>query len=188
MKIRKTLAWGILLVFLCLSSFIFSQEHYKYAPDYEAEIYFGHISYVDIKNDGQDPVVLGEGKDTPEVAVLNFPLGPGDSILTSPSRRCEIQFDTGTILRLDYDTELKVETILAHSLTQTKKVTNLVLKKGQVYVMYKRYHKQELFQIFTPAAAAKLNHNSVSLIRAVDNGRSDFQVNEGHVNILYGRY
>ena len=187
MKIRKTSIWGILLGFFCLSGIVFSQENYTYAPDRGTEIYFGHISYVDIKNDGMDPMVFGEDL-SPEIAVLNFPLGPGDTIRTSAVRRCEIQFDTGTILRLDYDTELKVETILADSLSKLKNVTNLVLKKGQVYVMYKRYskRKREIFQIITPSAAVKHNHNSVSLIRAGEDGRTDLQVNEGHVNVRYG--
>ena len=185
MKIKKTLVWGFFLVFFCSSGVVFAQENYIYAPDEGTEIYFGHISYVDIKNDGMDPVIFGEDL-SPEIAVLNFPFGPGDTIRTSAVRRCEIQFDTGTIIRLDYDTELKVETILADSLSKLKNVTNLILVKGQVYVMYNRYSRREIFQIITPSAAVKLNHNSVSLIGTGDDGRSDLQVNEGHVNVIYG--
>ena len=185
MKIKTTLMGVVLLVFLCGSGVVFAQENYKYAPDEETDIYFGHISYVDIKNDGKDPVIFGEDL-SQETAVLNFPVGPGDTIRTSAVRRCEVQFDTGTIIRLDYNTELKVETVLADSLSQRKNVTNLVLIKGQVYVMYKRYHRREIFQIITPTAAVKLNHNSVSLIGTGEDGRSELQVNEGHVYVLYG--
>ena len=152
MKIKKTLVWGFFLVFFCSSGVVFAQENYIYAPDEGTEIYFGHISYVDIKNDGMDPVIFGEDL-SPEIAVLNFPFGPGDTIRTSAVRRCEIQFDTGTIIRLDYDTELKVETILADSLSKLKNVTNLILVKGQVYVMYNRYSRREIFQSPTSKAA-----------------------------------
>ena len=108
-------------------------------------------------------------------------MGPGDSVRTSSERRCEIQFDTGTILRLDYDTEVQIETILAPSLTSRKQISNIVLKHGQAYVMYKRYNRPEVFQVFTPNASVKLDHNSVSSIK-VEDGLSQVWVDQGKVN------
>jgi hypothetical protein len=53
------------------------------------DFYFGHISYVEIKNDGKDPVVYREGQARPESALLNLPLGPPEgarsSLITAPS-------------------------------------------------------------------------------------------------------
>src|SRR4030042_248675 len=68
----------------------------------QKDFYYGHISYADLKNDGRDPVVFREGRLTPEIAILNLPLGPGDAIQTTAERRTEIQFDNGTIVRLDF--------------------------------------------------------------------------------------
>jgi len=39
-------------------------------------------------------------------------LGPGDVIQTTAERRIEIQFDNGTIVRLDFDSRLKIETLM----------------------------------------------------------------------------
>ncbi len=149
------------------------------------DFYFGHISYVEIKHDGKDPVVFREGQERPEVALLNLPLGPGDVIQTSDGRRCEVQFDNGTIVRLDYDTELKIETILAPSLSTAKKISNLLLPKGQIYVMYKKYDSLEIFQIITPSAAVKLAHHTIATIRHSKEG-TDIQVERGKAHILYG--
>lgn len=152
----------------------------------QRDFYFGHISYSEIKNDGKDPLVFREGQARPEVAILNLPLGPGDTIKTSDSRRCEIQFDNGTIVRLDLDTGLKIETILAQSLSTAKKMSNLLLAKGQVYVMYNKYSTLEVFQVITPCAAVKLDHNAVALIMLTGEGNTDVQVERGKVNLLYG--
>jgi Family of unknown function (DUF6600)/FecR protein len=150
------------------------------------DFYYGHISYADIKNDGQDPVVFREGHLTPEAAVLNLPLGPGDAVQTTPERRTEIQFDNGTIVRLDVGTRLKIETILAHSLSTDRQISNLVLEKGQVYVMYKRCHSKEIFQVVTPGAAVKLDPNSVVLVRLAGERDTDVQVERGKAFLLYG--
>jgi len=152
----------------------------------QKDFYYGHISYADIKSDGQDPVVFREGRLTPEVAVLNLPLGPGDVILTSAERRTEIQFDNGTIVRLDVGTRLKIETILAQSLSTDRQLSNLVLEKGQVYVMYKRNSSREIFQIVTPRAAVKLDPNSVVLVRLDEERTTDVQVERGKAFLLCG--
>src|SRR5512136_3088973 len=90
-------------------------------------LYFGHISLTEAKAEGQGVKVWREGQSAPENAVLNLPIGPGDTIRTPADARCEIQFDTGTIVRLDFDTELKVETVLARSLSSAAQISNLVL-------------------------------------------------------------
>lgn len=160
-------------------------SNYKLVNGQE-DFYYGHISYADIKNDGQDPVVFRESRVTPETAVLNLPLGPGDVIQTTASRRTEIQFDNGTIVRLDLDSRLKIETVMAQSLSSIKKISNLVLEKGQVYVMYRKYSSLEIFQLVTPGAAVKLDHNSVALIRLAEDGSTDVQVERGKAYLLCG--
>jgi hypothetical protein len=131
-------------------------------------------------------VVFREGRLTPEIAILNLPLGPGDAIQTTAERRTEIQFDNGTIVRLDLNSRLKIETLLAQSLSTAKKISNLVLEKGQVYVMYKKYNSLEIFQVVTPGAAVKLDHNSVALIRLTKEGSTEVQVERGKASLLCG--
>ena len=87
--------------------------------DGPAEFYYGHISFVEAKTGGGGPLIL-RGSGTPEPAVLNAPLGPGDSVRTAAAGRIEIQFDNGTIIRLDADSELGVETILARTLSRER--------------------------------------------------------------------
>jgi hypothetical protein len=182
-KMRK----GIWLVTLCLLVFVGvrGDTHYKYIHSWDADTYFGHIIYPEAKHDGKDAVVLREGLGSPEVADLNLPIAPGDTIRTS-ERRCEIQFDTGTIIRLDRDSELKIETILAQSLSSKTALSNLLLSRGQAYIMYKRYIRKEIFQIITPNAAVKLNHKSVAMIHVKPDGNTDVFVKEGKAHMLFG--
>jgi len=186
MKAKKLVSLGIFILILFLTNFVYSKSHYKYVHSPKTDIYFGHVSYTEVKHDGKDPVVIREGEMEAEVAVLNFPLLPGDTVRTTESRKCEIQFDTGTIIRLDLATELKIETILARSLSSKKKITNFVLNKGQIYIMYKRYNYPEIFQVITPNAAVKINHKTVAMISARKDGSTDIQVKLGKAYVVYG--
>ena len=187
MEHKRTLALCLGLTFLlALPGLSLAGKEYTYAPDPGREIYFGHISYTEIFGDSYDPLVFRPGQAAPEKAVLNLPLAPGDVIQTSAERRCEIQFDSGTLLRLDYNTRIKIETILAQSLSSSKKLSNIVLEKGRIYAMYKRYNRPEIFQVITANAAFKLDHNSVSTIKAGPDLPSDVWVDQGKVHILYG--
>ena len=150
------------------------------------EFYYGHVSLVDIKNDGKDPTVLREGATAAEPAILNLPLGPGDTVFSSSERRCEIQFDNGTVLRLDLNTELKIEALMAQSLSARTKISNLVLRRGRVYVMYKQYNSKEMFQVITANAAVKLNHNAVATVGWGPGQGTDVQVAYGRADVLYG--
>jgi uncharacterized membrane protein YgcG len=180
--------FGIVLLIglvLSLTPLAVAQTNYKVVNGPE-EFYYGHISYVDTKNEGQDPVVYRQGSAKPEAAVLNLPLGPGDTITTSDARRCEIQFDNGTIVRLDYDTELKIETILAKSLSTRQSLSNLVLNKGGIYVMYKQYNSREIFQVVTGNSSIKLKHNTVAMVGIGKDSSTDIQVKYGQAQVLYG--
>ncbi len=175
----------MILALIAFTSVASAEKPYKVVFS-SADLYLGHISYVEIKNDGQDPLIFREGQPVPEPAVLNAPIGPGDVIRTSGIRRCEIQFDTATILRLDTDTELKIETILAQTLSARDRTTNLVLAKGRLYIMYKEFDFRELFQVMTPAAAIKLSQDTVALVKASTDGETELQVKRGKATALYG--
>jgi hypothetical protein len=176
----------ILAVFLsALTPLCAAPSDYTYSADPDHSIYFGHISYVDIREDGFDPVVIREGVAFEEKALLNFPVAPGDTIRTSEKRRCEIQFDTGTIIRMDKSTELKIITVLAPSLSSRYRITNLELSRGRLYLMYKRYNQPEIFELKTPSAAAKIGHGAVVLLE-YDGKESLMQVKRGKSSLIYG--
>ncbi len=188
MKPKKIAAFTIqgLACLVLLSEPAAADNKYNYAPDPQKEIYFGHVSFVEAAGDAFDPVVYRQSGAAPERAVLNFPLGPGDTVQTSAQRRCEIQFDTGTLMRLDTDTRLRIETILAPSLSTGKRISIVFLERGRIFVMYKRYNRPEIFQVVTGNAAFKLDHNSVCFIAAGTDRPSDVWVDQGKVRILYG--
>jgi len=176
------LATGI----FCLCLFGQAESHYQYINYADGDIYFGHISYLDISENGQYPLILREGKSAPEAGVLNFPIAPGDTITTPESVRCEIQFDSGTIVRLDGGTELKIETILAKSLSASVDMTNLVLNRGQLYTMYREYRNTEAFQLIVPNASVLLKHSTQLMLRTSDSGDTEVQVWGGKASVLYG--
>jgi hypothetical protein len=160
-------------------------DHYKVLNG-PKDFYFGHISFVEEAPEGSGPTVRREGSALPEPGVLNLPIGPGDTIRTSSDRRCEIQFDTGTIVRLDFATEVRVETILARSLSSLEELSVLSLAKGRIYVMYKEYGRKEMFQVLTANAAVKMKHNSVSYVTAAADGTTETQVKYGSTRVLFG--
>ena len=180
---------GLCLAGLCvflLPQSLHSDSQYKYTLAQNIDFYFAHISYTEVRKDGNDPLVFREGSAKPELAVLNLPLGPGDTIQTTDKRQCEIQFDTGTLVRMDTNTSLKIETVLAESLSSSKKLTNLVLLDGQIYVMYKRYKRGEVFQVITPNTAIKLDHHSVGYMNVKADGSTDVQIKEGKGHVMFG--
>ena len=186
MKQKKYFPILVFALILLVSQFLHSQSNYQYIHSPKDDVYFGYITYTEVERDGKDPVVIREGIEAPQIAVLNFPLLPGDVIRTSSSRRCEIQLDTGTIIRLDLNTELKIETIMAKSLSTSRKITNFLLNRGEIFIMYKRYNYPEIFQVITPNASAKLNHKTITMIAAREDGSMDIQVKTGKALVLYG--
>lgn len=173
------------LAIIIAASWLGAAEHYKVVNG-PKDFYYGHISYIEPTPEGTGPVVLREGRPEPEAAVLNLPIGPGDTVRTSADRRCEVQFDTGTIVRLDFNTVVRVETILARSLSGLQSISNLALDRGRIYVMYKEYNRGEMFQVLTPNAAVKMKHNSVVIVAAAEDGSTEAQVKYGKARALFG--
>ena len=183
---KEKIRWAAsVFIFFSAASAFGANNAYK-VVDGPKSFYYGHISYSEVRHDGQDPLVFRQASTTPETAVINLPLGPGDIIRTSELRRCEIQFDNGSIVRLDTDTEFRIETILAPSLSSRQMISNLVLERGQIYVMFKEYDSRELFQVLTPIAAVKLAHNSVAMVRTLPDKTTEVQVEQGEARIMFG--
>ena len=183
---QKKAIWVLSIFLLFSASAVFSANNAYKVVDGPKYFYFGHISFSEVQHDEKDPVVFRQGSKTAETALVNLPLGPGDIVRTSDLRRCEIQFDNGSIARLDTDTEFKIETILAPSLSSRNMISNLILGRGQIYFMFKEYDGRELFQVLTPVAAVKLGHNSVAIIRTLPDKTTDVQVEEGEARIMFG--
>lgn len=175
----------LLLMFATQSeSPLFGKEQYINAIKPGMDIYYGHISFID--NPDSPPMIYKEGRTEPETGVLNFPITPGSTIRTGNNGRCEIQFDTGAVLRLDSNSEVTLETVLAQSLSSRKKLTNLALNQGSAYLMYKSYMIRELFQVMTANAALEMSHNSVAMLSVDKDSGTDIEMKEGKAFLLYG--
>jgi hypothetical protein len=143
------------------------------------ESIYGHVSLVE----GNPKIVRTDN--TQEDAVVNLPIAPGDVIATGKGSRCEIQFDNGTVMRLGKNTQLKVITVLAPSLTSRWKITTLELLKGKLYSINQSYNKEK-FQIITPNAAVHLKNNSISTIDIRENDETHFFSDHGKFQVMYG--
>ncbi len=175
-------SWLLPLAGLVAAAPAFAGSNYRYVHLPQDHIYFGHVSYCEPADD-LAYVLRGDAK---EEATLNFPLAPGDSFVTPPGRRCEAQFDTGTIVRLDGDTTLAIETILARALSSRDRLTNLHLSQGRVQLMYRDYDGSELFQVLTPNAAVKLSRAAVVDVALGAGGETHVTVQRGSASLLYG--
>ncbi len=180
--IRKVV-FGVLL--LAAAGGLRAADHYKVVNG-PADFYYGHISYIEAGPEGAVPTVVREGKAEPETAVVNLPIGPGDTVRTTADRRVEIQFDTGTIVRLDFATALRVETVLARSLSRLDELTVMRLDRGRIYVQYREYDRKEMFQVLTANAAVRMKHNSVALLAAGADGATEAQVKYGRAFVRFG--
>ncbi|NIM17344.1 MAG: hypothetical protein GTO45_35510 [Candidatus Aminicenantes bacterium] len=167
------LSLSVLFIFAVILTF--TPGNFVYAE----ESTYGHISYVD-----KEAKVIRQDH-TEHKAVVNLPVAPGDQVVTSNKGRCELQFDNGTIIRLDKNTRLKVTTVLAPSLTSRRKVTTLHLLEGQIYTMVQSYGR-EMFQVITPNAALDLKSRSSAAIQARDNGDTFIYVVKGKFKVMYG--
>jgi len=163
-----------------------AQSPYRYVDEARGDIYFGHINRCDVDEQADLPRVFREGAGTSEPAEVNVPLTPGDSIRTGPGARCELQFDSGSIVRLDQETELAIETVLAPSISSSRKLTNLVLRRGRIYVNYRQHSGSEVFQILTANAGVKLKNDSQVTLDVAPDGKSEVRIERGRAELLYG--
>ena len=145
----------------------------------ESESIYGHVSFVE---DQATIIRLDGGKDN---AVLNLPLVPGDTIVTGSNGRCELQFDNGTVIRLDKNTSLRITTVQAPTLSSRSKVTTLHLLQGQLYTLPQTYGR-EMFQIITPNAAVKLESRTAATIRFNADLSTSLFSDAGKFAVLYG--
>ena len=112
-------------------------------------------------------------------------MAPGDTVVTSAGGRCELQFDNGTVVRLDKGSRLRLATVLAPSLTSNWKITTLELEKGQLYALPQSYSR-EMFQVVTPNAAVNLKSRVSATIRLDADGGTSFFSDGGKFQVLYG--
>lgn len=182
-RIKLWLAAGV-LAFCLWQPGISATRHYTLVNG-ERDFYFGFISYIPAEPGVRAPEIIRNGLVQAETGRLNFPLGPGDLIITY-DKPCEIQFDSGTIVRLGTDTRLKIETIMAQSLSSDDQLSNLYLEKGQVYLMYTAYNSWEVFQLLTVNAALKMKNKTVLMARVTEGEETWLKVMEGKASLLYG--
>jgi hypothetical protein len=144
------------------------------------EMPYGHVSYFE----GDVQITRLDGRI--DNAIINMPLVPGDLISTGSDGRLEFQFDNGTIFRLDRDTELKLITVLAPSLTSKWKITTLDLLRGQSYSINQSY-RLEMFQVTTPKVSVYLKNSSTTVIAVKADGETRVACDRGRAKVMFGR-
>jgi hypothetical protein len=160
-------------------------RHYQVLDRPLDSLYFGRVAHCDLPAGGLGPRILRKAGE--EVATVNMPLGPGDTLVTAPDTRCEVEFDTGTRVLLDGSTTVRLETILAPSLSSSRKLTNLALETGRIRIRYRPYGGDEVFQVLTGNAAVKIEANaSVDVQTGETSARTRLEVAEGHAVALFG--
>ncbi len=169
MNVQKYLIVSLLLGFSLLAVPLAAAEGSMY----------GHISFVD---KGATILRADGSKDE---AVVNLPLAPGDTVITLVGGRCELQFDNGTVVRLDKASRLRLASVLAPSLTSNLDITTLELEEGQMYTLPQSYDR-EIFQIITPNAAVNLKSRVRATIRLDADGGTSFFSDGGKFQLLYG--
>jgi len=143
--------------------------------------YSAHISFIK----GDVKIVQNDGKFYD--AVINLPVVSGNRIILGSNGKCEIQFDNGSLFRLDNNSELYIKVIRAQSLTSKWDITKIELIKGKIYSM-KAPYENELFEIITPKAAIKLDDDrSVSLAEVDKNKETRIYTMENKVKVMYGK-
>jgi hypothetical protein len=145
----------------------------------ENESNYGHVSFV------EDQATIIRSDQAEDKAVVNLPLVPGDTIVTGNNGRCELQFDNGTVIRLDKNTSLRLTTVQAPTLSSIWKVTTLHLLQGQLYTLPQTYD-MEMFQIITPNAAVKLESRTAATIRFDADLSTALFSDAGKFEVLYG--
>jgi hypothetical protein len=145
----------------------------------ERESIYGHVSFV------EDQATIIRSDQAEDKAIVNLPLVPGDTIVTGNKGRCELQFDNGTVVRLDENSRLRITTMQAPTLTSRWKVTTLHLLQGQMYTLPQTYNR-EMFQIITPNAAVKLKSRTAATIRFNADLSTTLFSDAGKFEVLYG--
>lgn len=167
-----------LMILMMLSMAFVVAAGNGYASDPVEGSIYGHISYIE----GNPKVIRAD--QTQEDAVVNLPVAPGDLLLTDDNSRCELQFDNGTVMRLDKQSRLKVTTVLAKSLTSNWKITTLELQEGKLYSINQSYNR-ERFQVITPNSAINLINNSMATIM-LKAGETHLACDRGKFEVMYG--
>lgn len=183
-KLNIFMAIAGLLLLVALQPAQAGTKHYTLISG-EKDFYYGFISYLPEEPGVKAPEIFRSGLSLPETAQLNFPLVPGDVVVTY-DKPCEIQFDSGTIVRLGTNSQLKIETIMAQTLSSGDQLSNLFLEKGSLYLMYTAYNSWEIFQLLTPTAALKMKNHTVILAQVTENGETRLMLREGKGNLLFG--
>jgi len=138
----------------------------------------GHISLTE----GDVKIVKTDGEMIR--AGVNYPLATGDVILTDNKSRCELQLTNGTIIRMDNNSDIKLVSLLAESVTSSRKITTLKLMSGTIYSMPQVYRK-EILQVVTPQVTVKMENRSTNIIRMTEK-ESSVEVLRGKVSVMYG--
>jgi len=116
--------------------------------------------------------------------VVNDPVAPGDVITTGPDGRCEIQLADGSLLRLDFDTELVLQS-LSDSTNQIENTTILQIGSGAMLVRAEEMDTNEKrFQIDTDSSSIFLLSNGDFRLEVRESGATVVSSRRGVAEVM----
>ncbi len=139
---------------------------------------YGRIRYV------EGTLTLRRDNQITDDLVMNDPVAPGDVITTGPDGRCEVQLADGSLVRLDYNTELVLQS-LSDSTNQIENTTILQVGSGAVLVRSDEMDTNEKrFQIDTDSASIFLLSNGDFRFEVRDNGATVVSSRRGVAEVM----
>lgn len=139
---------------------------------------YGRILYM------EGPVTLNRVSGFQDDPVVNDPLVPGDSVITGPGSRAEIQLADGSILSLDLATEV-VLLSLSDSTSEFENTTILQLISGSIIVEAAQMDMSEKrFQIDTDSASVFLLSDGLFRIDVRPDGSTVILSRRGVAEVL----
>jgi len=116
--------------------------------------------------------------------VMNDPVAPGDIITTGPDGRCEVQLADGSLIRLDHDTELVLQS-LSDSTNQIENTTILQIGYGAALVRASEMDTNEKrFQIDTDSTSIFLLSNGDFRLEVRDTGATVVSSRRGVAEVM----
>lgn len=105
----------------------------------------------------------------------------GDTIKTNDRGKVDIQFMTGTSIRVAPSTVLTIDALIKQSEVRDHNYIRITLPAGKLFANVNKINKKDEFKILTPTTIAGVR--GTSFIVDVDKGKTNVKVNSGSVGL-----
>src|SRR5438132_4564190 len=126
--------------------------------------------------------IVRQGDDSREVdARVNFPVYPGDEVITNRRGRAEIRLADGNVLALDRSTSIRIRSVL-DSYDGDSSQTVVELRYGHVAVQRTEYSR-EMLRLDTDSASYAASESAIYAVDDDGRGRDRVSVFSGSIEV-----